>query len=125
MRALQHSAADRFRQERHKFFAVAVITERDAVELSSQHWTMRLVSLANAPDAESQPHSEKWIFMFQVKRIVVGVEMPAERPWDASKLKRAKSTGRTARVSGCLRCQNSRHTGVDSSGTIHWLVWFT
>lgn len=26
--------------------------------------------------------------MFQVKRIVVGVEMPAERPWDASKLKR-------------------------------------
>jgi len=25
--------------------------------------------------------------MFQVKRIVVGVEMPAERPWDASKLK--------------------------------------
>ncbi len=24
--------------------------------------------------------------MFQVKRIVVGVEMPAERPWDASKL---------------------------------------
>ena len=26
--------------------------------------------------------------MFQVKRIVVGVEMPAERPWEASKLKR-------------------------------------
>ena len=26
--------------------------------------------------------------MFQVKRIVVGVEMPAEQPWDASKLKR-------------------------------------
>ena len=25
--------------------------------------------------------------MFQVKRIVVGVEMPTERPWDASKLK--------------------------------------
>ncbi len=25
--------------------------------------------------------------MFQVKRIIVGVEMPAERPWDASKLK--------------------------------------
>ena len=26
--------------------------------------------------------------MFQVKRIVIGVEMPAENPWDASKLKR-------------------------------------
>ncbi len=26
--------------------------------------------------------------MFQVKRIVVGVEMPAERPWNVSKLKR-------------------------------------
>lgn len=26
--------------------------------------------------------------MFQVKRIVVGVEMPAKHPWDASKLKR-------------------------------------
>ena len=26
--------------------------------------------------------------MFQVKRIIVGVEMPADQPWDASKLKR-------------------------------------
>jgi len=35
MRALQHSAMDRIRQERHKFFAVAVITERVAIEFSS------------------------------------------------------------------------------------------